>query len=339
MDYIELLLSHARQQGYDVPALLSSCSITPAQLTEQSALPVKQFAALYQRLIGLAQDDSFGMLYGGKMPNGSFRMMCYCIEHCSTLGQALQRCSEFYEVCKGPNIKPTVSLHQGRALFHFASLDSQPQEVADQLVSNHSPTLIRTTFSIWHRFISWMIGTRLPLLGAEFSFAEQPHGQDFELLFQCPIDYRRPQNRLMFDASWLDKPLVQTGDDWRGFLKTAPYQLMVMVNGDSSLSARIRALLGRDFSRPLPSAERVAQQLGLSVRTLRRQLALEGTSYTQLKNQCRKEAALDYLSCPELSIQDVAHLVGFDDPSPFIRAFRQWSGQTPGDYRASLLNA
>ncbi|GAA4883747.1 AraC family transcriptional regulator [Ferrimonas pelagia] len=339
MDYIEVLLDHARQQGYDVPALLAACGLSQQALLEQRALSVRAFGRLYQRLIDLAQDESFGMLTGGKIPNGMFRMMCHCIEHCATLGEALRRCSDFYEICKGPRIKPQIQLQGELAVLHFVALDSLPADTLTQVVSTGSPTVIRTSLSIWHHFMSWMIGRRLPLLQAGFTFAEQPNPQDYELVFQCPLRFNQSENRLTFERHWLSLPLVQSESAWRGFLKTAPYQLLVMVNGDSSISARIRALFGRDFSRPLPGLEWVAEQLGLSVRTLRRHLAEEGTSYSQLKNDCRCEAARDHLNCPELSIHDVANLVGFDDPSPFIRAFRQWTGQTPGEYRADLLDA
>ncbi len=338
MDYIEVLLSHARQQGYDVPALLCASGITESMLAQQDDLPVRHFGRLYQRLVNLAQDDSFGLLTGGKTPNGMFRMMCHCIAHCTTLGEALSRCSEFYEICKGPTIKPRLSITGDSAHFHFVALDTLPAVTLKQVVSNESPTLIRTTLSIWHHFMSWMIGRRLPLQRACFTFAEQPNRQDYEWLFQSPLEFATGDNRIEFSAHWLEQPLVQGEAAWRGFLKTAPYQLMVMVNGDSSVSARIRALFGRDFSRPLPSLSTVANQLGMSDRTLRRHLAEEGTSYTQVKHACRREAALDYLSCPDLSIYDVARLVGFDDPSPFIRAFRQWVGVTPGDYRKSMLS-
>ncbi|QIZ77866.1 AraC family transcriptional regulator [Ferrimonas lipolytica] len=335
-EYIESLLSHAEQQGYDVPELLRSVGINYRQLS-QPQFPVSQFARLFQRLTELLQDEQFGMLTGGKMPSGTFRMMCYAIEHCADLGDALRRCSEFYEICKGPTIKPAISVEGEQVRFHFCPLDSMPNETMEQAVLTQSPALIRTSLSIWHHFISWMIGSRLPLEGASFTFAPQSNAQDYQLLFQCPIRFRQTDNCFWFKRNWLDRPLIQTAASWRGFLKTAPHQLVVMVNGDQSIGARIRARFGRDFSRALPSLEQMAAIEGMSARTLRRHLANEGLSYSQLKSQCRHEASLDYLNCPELSIHDVATLVGFEDPSPFIRAFKQWTGTTPGDYRSTLM--
>ena len=109
-----------------------------------------------------------------------------------------------------------------------------------------------------------------------------------------------------------------------------------MVDDDNSLSAQIVALIGRDFSRPPPSAEKVAETLNLSLSTLRRRLLVEKTTFQTIKDECRKNSAIEYMSAPQLSINDVAGLMGFDEPSAFFRSFKRWTGMTPGEYRQNL---
>jgi AraC-like DNA-binding protein len=120
-------------------------------------------------------------------------------------------------------------------------------------------------------------------------------------------------------------------------LKTAPYQLLVMVDDDNSLKSRVQSIIGRDFSREMPTAENIADSLNMSVTTLRRRLQKETTSFQKIKDECRREAATNYLSCSELSNTDVAVLMGFDETSAFFRSFKKWTGMTPGDYRRSAL--
>ena len=74
----------------------------------------------------------------------------------------------------------------------------------------------------------------------------------------------------------------------------------------------------------------------MSAPTLRRRLKREGTTFQQLKDTCRCEAAKDYLGRSDLSINAVARQMGFTDPSAFHRSFKKWTGKTPGDYRAEL---
>ncbi|MFI3245373.1 MAG: AraC family transcriptional regulator [Ferrimonas sp.] len=335
-DYVHSLLNYASQQGYDVLELLQNLGIKPQQL-QQAQFPVKVFSHLFQHLTELLQDEQFGMLTGGKVPRGAFRMMCYAIAHSADLQVALQRCSDFYDICAGPTIKPAIAVQGEWVWFHFVARRNAPADVAQRQLQNPAPVLIRTSLSIWHHFISWMIGCRLPLQQASFSCAAPANAADYRLLFPCPLRFNQRDNGFWFERHWLERPLVQSESAWRGFLKTAPYQLMVMVNGDDSMSARVKAHFGRDFSRPLPSLSEIAEQEGISSRTLRRQLAAEGVNYSYLKSQCRLEAAVDFLNCPKLSIHDVAALVGFEDPSPFIRAFKQWTGKTPGEYRVEVM--
>ena len=68
---------------------------------------------------------------------------------------------------------------------------------------------------------------------------------------------------------------------------------------------------------------------------MRRRLNDEKTSYQNIKDECRKEAAITYMNVPQLSINDIAALMGFDEPSAFFRSFKKWTGMTPGEYRKS----
>jgi AraC-like DNA-binding protein len=77
----------------------------------------------------------------------------------------------------------------------------------------------------------------------------------------------------------------------------------------------------------------VARSLGQSPRSLRRHLASEGTSFQQLVEQIRSELARQHLEDAGLTVSEIAFLVGFSELSPFLRAFRRWTGVTPGEYR------
>lgn len=335
MSSVRFLLKALEEQGLDSEVLLASLDISRADIDGKEQFPAYQYGMLYQQIMFLVQDESFGMLSGGKIPNGTFRMMCLCIINARSLAQALYRCSDFYEICRGPIIKP-VLIKKGRfAVVTFAPLDSIKEENLAELVGSESKERIRTTLSMWHHFISWLIGRRLALKAAYFT-SERPNDVEYyKTLFQSEVRFNQHANALVFPASYLDMPVVQTEDSLRGFLKTAPYQLLVMVDNDNSLKSQVMSMLGKDFSREMPSADEVASALNMSVSTLRRRLNDENTSYQQIKDECRKEAAITYMNAPQLSINDIAFLMGFDEPSAFFRSFKKWTGVTPGEYRKS----
>lgn len=332
--YVVNLLQQARDQGFDTDELLHTVGITPAEIETQTEFSAERFGALYQRIMYIAQDEYFGLLAGGKVPNGTFRMMCHAIIHCKTLEKALYRASAFHEICRGAQVKPLL-VRKGRyAKIAFAPTDSAELDLAT-LLNEAPPSRIRTTLSMWHHFISWLLGTRVELKAAYFTFAEPSDLSTYSTLFRSELRFNQHDNVLIFPARYLDYPLVQTDQSLRSFLKTAPFQLLTMVNDDTSLKVQVVALIGKDFSRELPSAEEVAAALNLSVSTLRRRLLEEDTSYQVIKDECRRNAALHYMSSPQLSINDVAELMGFDEPSAFFRSFKRWTGMTPGEYRRS----
>ena len=99
---------------------------------------------------------------------------------------------------------------------------------------------------------------------------------------------------------------------------------------------KVKAIFNNELGSELPSAQQVAEQLNMSVRTLHRHLNKEGTSYQQLKDDFRKEAVLAYMNRRELSINAISLLMGFQDSSAFHRSFKKWTGMSPGQYRAQL---
>ncbi len=333
--YVRQLLDQVKDQGYDIDELLASVGIDPQEISQQTAFPADKFGALYQRVMYVTQDEYFGMLSGGRLPNGTFRMMCHAIISCKNLGHAVSRASDFHEIVRGTRIKPKLERQGEVAKISFAGVDRLEDLDVGRWVAAEPPARIYTSLSMWHHFVSWLIGERVELQATRFTFPALGVSANLHTRFRSDIKFDQPENALIFPAYYLDYPLVQTEKTLHGFLKTAPYQLLVMVDDDNSLKTQVIALIGRDSSRLPPSAEQVSRLLNMSVSTLRRRLLDENTSYQKIKDECRRESALNYMNSPQLSLNDVAELMGFDEPSAFFRTFKRWTGMTPSQYRES----
>lgn len=332
--YVRQLLKLVEEQGFSVSELLTYVGIDLQEIDHQTEFPADKFGLLYQRIYYIAQDEFFGMTTGGKVPNGTFRLMCHCLIHCSTLQNAIYRASDFHEICRGTHVKPLLTRKGRFAKVSFTTTDASERSL-EEILENETPERIRTSLSMWHHFLCWLIGKRLELKAAYFAFPQPEDIGLYRTLFQSEIKFDQHDNAIVFPASYLDYPIVQSPETLRSFLKTAPYQLIVMVDDDTSLKSQVVALIGKDFSQELPSADEVAVRLHMSVSTLRRRLLEEDTSYQKIKDECRKVAALNYMNSPQLSINDVAGLMGFEEPSAFFRSFKKWTGMTPGEYRRS----
>ncbi len=339
---IRTLLRVAAAQGYDVEQVRRATGL-PANidtLCADTRLPTEVYSRLYKQVMRLLQDEAFGLSAPTRSPPGTFRIMCLYIIHCPTLRKALERCVEFFDFCDSfhqPLQQRRRAVHSvGDGLARLTLYSPQRPGDPDNLRGDSS------ALYMMYRFFSWLTGQHLPLMEVEF-LAPEPSPAAAERvrgLFGCKVRFGAACTALLLPQDCLDLPIVQTEQSLIEFLRSAPYPLMSRQERrhDHGLVAdRVRALLGHDFSRPFPGAEQIASQLNMSARTLHRHLRRENTSYQRIKDECRSEAAMVYMSRPELTISAVAMLMGFQDASAFHRSFKKWTGLSPGDYRRREL--
>jgi len=337
--YARSLLQAAEDKGCDVDRLLQDLSIDRDELDEALYFSAVKYGQLYQQVMIVMQDELFGMISSGKVRLGSFRMLCYSVLSCHTLRQAINRSSEFSEICRGFIVRGQLSEMDGMARVTMQRINGPEGDAAQALIEGSSPDQIRTTMAVWHRFNCWLIGQEIPLGSLSFTF---PCPDEFKVLaesYPAEVYFNQPANVLEFPSEFLDHPLVQNRETLYDFLRSGPYHLVINDSAQRSLKAKVRAILSKDVSDAMPCADEVASRLNLSVTTLRRKLQAEETSYQKLKDECRMEAAFHYLSCPDLNNASIAERLGFDESSAFFRAFKKWTGVTPGEYRKQLASS
>lgn len=345
LKYARSMLQVAEAQGYSSAELLRSLQLSfnpmAAGADLNSLIDSRDYSQIYNRVMWLLQDESFGLGLQRRTPAGSFRMLCLFVIHCETLEQALQRASEFINFCRSLSDmhntpkRPVERLNNGTAIYRFA----QSAELVDTSQLHSELEASYTTarmMAIWRRFCQWLIGKPLDLLGVYLQIQGPDKDNYFEQLFSCDIFYGSEHNAFLIAEHNLDCPLIHTEESLRKFLRNAPYHLLVaQEDEDSSLLSQMKRIIGTDLSHEFPSVVTMAEQLHMSVRTLRRRLKDLDTTYQEFKDELRKEHACRWLNQPELKINAVSALLGFDEPSAFHRSFKKWTGMTPGEYRAS----
>ena len=112
---------------------------------------------------------------------------------------------------------------------------------------------------------------------------------------------------------------------------------MLALPRGGDLLLRARSLIAHRLSEAPVELAWVASQLAISPRTLQRALQDDGRSFSGLVDEVRCELAKNYLTDASLGVVDLAFLLGFSEQSAFQRAFKRWTGMTPGDYRQQRL--
>ncbi|UTW46524.1 AraC family transcriptional regulator [bacterium SCSIO 12696] len=324
--YVNAALQGARKQGLSCQELLLAADIQPALLEEpDSRVHADQMTKLVQ-LIWQRMGDEFMGFVEPRCKNGTFALMADTVSHCHNLDGLLRKGIHFYNLftdgiamsieCHGELAEVTIN-------FTAPQLDSQQFYREFWLV-------------IWHRFPSWYIGESIHLSSVELDYPAPEYEAELRHIFPCQLHFCQPACKLVFQRSYLDKPLVRSPLELEQFLTNSPADLMTIPGEDHSLSAQIQRMIVKDTNDGLlfPKIDVLARMLKISPQTLHRRLIADGTSYQQIKNHIRRDVAISKLVKEQCSVEEVSRIAGFSEPSSFTRAFKQWTGMSPRDYRS-----
>lgn len=331
--YARALVEAVRDGGQDVAQLLAEDRLTVDALQGDAVIAPDVFGRLYQRAMRLLDDESLGMVSGDPAPVGTFRLMCLCLIHRPDLSSIVQRAGEFLDVSSPRGAKPVIEREADVVRLGFGPTRRSSEARLRALLAEAGPMRIRTSLYYWYNLLGWFAGRSLALHGVDFAFAAPSERSHWRALFNAPVRFEASRSALVMPAHVLALPNLQSEQTLPDFLRETPYRLVVPSFAPPTLQDRLRALFGQLGGEAPPAADAVASHLGMSVSTLRRRLAAEGTSWQTLKEENRRRAACRYVAETDLPINEIARLLGFDETSTFFRAFRRWTGTTPSRYR------
>lgn len=321
--FVLAALDGARHKKLDTSAMLRNAGISPDLLKAPGArVSSAQFSRLMQVIWHDLQDELMGMGPRQHKP-GTFATMCTLLMEHSTLASGLERAYQFSQLFDNP-----VCMH----LEHDSASARLVLDIDGPILDPHY-FLRESLLVIWHRLFSWLIGQAITLDEARFAYPEPAHVDEYRHIFHCPLTFGAERTELVFNERFLAAPIIRDRPEMKRFLKTSPADLLARPDEGNSFTGKIRALIGRDFSQSLPDFEWIASELHVSPQTLRRRLKQENTSFQEIKDLLRRDLAIYYLGKGDRAINDIALQVGFTEPSTFHRAFKKWTGMTPGAWR------
>lgn len=318
--FVEDALHCLRRRGIDEKPLLAQAGLSAGVSEPVSA---ERYGALWLAIAAAIDDEFFGES-ARPMRSGSFTLLCHAILSCASLEQALKRALRFLRlVMDDPHGELVVA-------------DGLAQIVLRDAGAPRSAFAYRTFWIIVHGITCWLVGRRIPLRGVDFRCAAPEHGADYRLFFGAPVRFGQAESRLVFDADFLKLPAIRNERALREFLRGAPANILVRYRHDAGLLAKVRARLRATPPANWPGFEELAAQLRLPGPTLRRRLRLEGQTYREIKDDLRRTLAVTALAEGGRDVGEIAVELGFSEPSAFHRAFRKWTGKSPGAYRREV---
>jgi AraC-like DNA-binding protein len=322
MAFVRAVVRAYERYGADPREALRAAQIAPAQLRDPTArITARQIELVSGTAMQELDDEALGW-FSRRLPWGSYGMLCRASLTSPTLGVALKRWCRHHRL-----LTDDVVLRLSEAGPVATLSIDEHREFAD-LREFCLVTLLRYALG----YACWAVDSRIPLLGAEFPFEAPPHADVYPVLFPGPVVFGAAQAGFRFDAQYLALPLRRDERDLQLMLERALPLTVLQYRRDRLLVSRVRQLL-RSEAEKLRTADELARRLHVSVRTLHRHVREEGSSLQALKDEARRELATELLYRSHRSVKQVAAAVGFRNEKSYARAFRQWTGKPPAEYR------
>jgi AraC-like DNA-binding protein len=273
-------------------------------------------------------DPTLGLRAAESVEPGDFETLELAYRSCADMREAIKCAGRYMFLMHGAQ-ETRLLEYDERAVWEVRITDD-----VEQLPAANDFALA-STCGIARRYT----GQHNVLHEVHFRHAEATSQSAYARVFEgAEIKLGMPHNALVFARSHLDAPMSLAHAGLKHAFELHANAAIERIRRSQSMGGRVRQLLLAHLAAGDVSMAGIARRMALSVATLRRRLADEGTSHSQLLDEVRRELAERYLADRNLAIGEVAFLLGFSHVTAFYKAFRRWSrGPTPAAFRAESL--
>ncbi|MCV2888376.1 AraC family transcriptional regulator [Ruegeria aquimaris] len=323
--YVQTLAADLLKQGYTARQVFAGTGFGPGLLEQSKPVaPFEDIAGFFEHAAALTGDDAIGFRMGTVREMRRMGLIRYVGMSSPTVRTALMNIARYRRVFSDAVEIDVQRLDsEGLLRWHFAV----PSKVRRrQFVEFGAAGLIQDLRQASNR--------RFSLVSVDFSHPRKTHLAEFDRFFGCAVRFGRSGNQVVFSQEVLDTPLVTADDALYSVL--IDHCELVLKDKSRNMPAIIvdveRAIADR-LASGTAAQEEIARDLGMSTRTLSRRLAEEKTTFQKIMEQLRASLASSYLRDSDLSLAEIAFLLGYSGLSSFSEAFKRWTGQSPGQYR------
>ena len=320
------LVQGLKQLGEQPEPVLARHGLSLDKLDPSTRIERSRELRIYADLAESVRDPLTGLRLGGFYGLAGYGPLVMLLMTCATAYEAIQ-----------------TGIRYQRLTYLFGSLRFEPGDKLSALVLSPmgmDPRAFRFRvdgeISGTYKMVRDMqvgLGLDIHAERIDIPYPRPAEALEYERYFGCPVRFGEHEARFWIRNEHLQLKLPSADPNAHAMYRAmCDQQLVAQAASSETLKDRVLTHLGL-FSGSYPGAEEVAKALGLSERSLRRQLGDEGANFRDLLAEARYAKARHLLKHTALPIDAIAEQLGYAESAAFIHAFRRWAGVTPGDYR------
>jgi AraC-like DNA-binding protein len=322
-----------------LPHRLEELGLGPAAVLQQAGLPMglfdqekvlvttEEFFALYRGIAGASDDPATGLKLGTEERVERYDPIALAALSARSLRDALQRLARYKQLTCPEKI-------------HLAERGDECTVRFEWLLAHEEEPAILTDLCF-----AWVVGlarrgTGRAVNPKRVEFRRQlAHREMYEAHFHCPVKFRAGHNALVFSKADIERPFLTHNPDLLAIVAPQLEAELAEQLAQKTVSEQAKGVVKRLLAGQRPGIQDVAKELRLSSRTLQRRLTEQGVTFQGLLEDARRELARHYLLHSSLELNETAYLLGYEDANSFFRAFHNWEGISPGQWRLTQKNS
>ena len=322
--YVNGLLGVATSLLLDRAELLALVQLDEDILaTPSNRIVLDDFLRLATIIESSTNRQDIGLFMAEQALPGTFSALGYAAMSCDNLEEAALLIPRYEDVVLNAGVTQFL-VNDGVASISWKAKTS---DVAIRVLHD-------VVVAGWYCFAKWVTTlNQYSPMRVRFSHKRPADITHYQELFQCPLEFEAPVNEIIFDAQFLKVPLPQVDRELHQLMKQKADSLLSGLALSDSLHQQVVNVLRHCLPKHEANIVTVANTLNISERTLRRHLSDEGFTFAQVLVDVRSRLSMLYLKNSDLSILDVALLLGYSNQSAFTSAFKTWNEITPSLWR------
>ena len=321
---VRAIVDELRRQGHALEAICAQAGVDATELADATQrLPIDRGTRVVAAATKLSRTEALGLRVGSRAPIGALHVVGHILQSCANMREAVQLFLRYSSlVFEGGGFRLVESGYEGRFVYEHPFEGSRYERFAAEV-----------SLTVVLRMGVQISGTDKRPTEVRFRHAAPAYADEYAQVFGCPVRFEQPANEIVFKRRLLDQQQLHGDDLLCELLRARADQLLAETTATERLAERIVDGLKLQLQLGIADPAGIARRLGMTLRSLQRRLQASSLSMSRLIDDARREVACASLRRADVPIKDIAHRLGFSEPSAFHRAFKRWTGMTPLQFR------